>query len=138
MSNVTPQRTPLNQKLWNLLEQAERQFVLEKSAALYVVTGPLYERPMPPLPGADEEHTVPSGYFKVLAFERGDDIDTAAVIAEQETGPGESYCEHRVTIDEVEARAVLDIFPLLPDDRARELESQEGSLFSELGCEDGQ
>lgn len=135
MSNVTPQRTLLNQKLWNLLEQAERQFVLEKQAALYVLTGPLYERPMPPLPGADEEHIVPSGYFKVLAFERGGDIETAAVIAEQETGAGESYCEHGATIDEVERRARLDVFSLLPDARERDVESQKGTFFAELGCE---
>lgn len=136
MSNVTPQRSPLNQKLWNHLEQAERQFVLEKRARLYVVTGPLYERPMSPLPGADEAHTVPSGYFKVIAFERGDDLETAAVIAEQETGQSESFCEHQVTIDEVERRAFLDVFPLLPDAKERELESQAGTFFDELGCEE--
>lgn len=134
MSNVTPQRSALNQKLWNELEQAERGFVLAVKSPLYVVTGPLYEREMSVLPGADEHHIVPSGYFKVIAFVKGNDIETAAVIAEQDTPHGASYCEHQVTIDEVERRAGLDIFALLPDAQQSRLESQGGSLLREFGC----
>lgn len=134
MSNVTPQRSVLNQKLWNLLEQAERKFVLENQAPLFVVTGPLYEGAMEALPGADESHQVPSGYFKVLAHVRGDRLETAALIAPQSTGASESYCDHAVTIDEVERRAGLDVFPLLPEQEARVLESEKGGLFQALGC----
>jgi endonuclease G len=137
MSNVTPQGSLLNQKLWNVLEQAERRFVLEKNAPLYVVTGPLYEREMPKLPGADEAHTVPSGYFKVIAFDGGEGIQTAAVIAEQDTPPREDYCDHTVVIDEVERRARLDIFPLLSVAQARELEGRAGTFFEVLGCLEG-
>lgn len=134
MSNVTPQRSVLNQKLWNLLEQAERKFVLHHQAPLFVVTGPLYEEEMGLLPGADEPHRIPSGYFKVIAFVRGGRIETAAFIAEQSVGASESYCDHAVTIDEVERRARLDVFPLLPEQEARALESEKGGLFQELGC----
>lgn len=135
MSNVTPQNSVLNQKLWNLLEQAERHFVLAEQSALYVVTGPLYEREMSLLPRADEPHTVPSGYFKVIVHVRGDAVESAALIVDQETGAREDYCDHEVTIDEVERRAGLDVFPLYPDVRERGLESQPGSLFQELGCQ---
>ena len=31
------------------------------------MTGPLYERPMPQLPNANEVHIVPSGYWKIIA-----------------------------------------------------------------------
>ncbi len=133
MSNVTPQRSLLNQKLWNVVEQKERELVLDRSVALFVVTGPLYERAMKPLPGADEEHVVPSGYFKVMALELDGTIDTGALIVDQEDGR-DGYCAHQVTIDEVERRARMDLFRLLPDVREVELERDKGTLFSRLGC----
>ena len=135
MSNLTPQRSELNQRLWNLLEQEERKLVLSKQAeALFVVTGPLFEKDMASLPRADEPHRVPSGYFKVIALEEGAHISTAAIIVSQDTPGTDSHCAHRVTVDEVERRSKLDLFADLPDAEEAELERAEGTLFPRLGC----
>ena len=67
----TPQRSALNRGAWALLERAVRDLAWSTGAAgVFVATGPLYERPMPPLPGADESHVVPSGYWKVVSVAR--------------------------------------------------------------------
>ncbi len=134
MSNVTPQQSVLNQKLWNILEQKERELVLSRNLPLYVVTGPLYERKMDSLPGADEPHVVPSGYFKVLAAVLDGELETAAIFADQ-TETGEDFCALEVAIDEVERRAQLELFGLLPEQKQRELESVQGKLFSRFGCD---
>lgn len=58
LSNITPQSAALNQAPWQYLEAQERDLVTRPLAefpveAVYVLTGPLYERVMPemPMPG---------------------------------------------------------------------------------------
>lgn len=49
LSNVTPQRSALNRGGWAMLEHAVRDLAWSRGAAgVHVVTGPFYERPMPP------------------------------------------------------------------------------------------
>ena len=66
LSNITPQSSGLNQGPWVRIETAARN--LARQNAIYVMTGPLYEREMPDLPGADEAHQVPSGYWKTASM----------------------------------------------------------------------
>lgn len=124
LSNITPQRSDLNQGSWVRLENAERTFVTRTGTALYVLTGPLFEGAAPPLPQADEPHRVPSGYWKILATADG---RASAFLFPQETPRGRDHCALRTTIAEVERRAILRVFPRL--DR-RPL----ASLDAELGC----
>ncbi len=106
LSNITPQMAPLNQGPWERLEARERALA-GGGAQLYVLTGPLYERDMPSLPGADEPHTLPSGYWKVIASEGA----ASAFIMDQQTPRDSAYCTHLVSIAEVEARSGLRLYP---------------------------
>lgn len=124
LSNITPQRSDLNQGSWQFLEGAERTLAQRSNGAVYVLTGPLFERDMPGLPRADEPHRVPSGYWKVVATEDG---RASAFIFEQETPRSANYCTMRVRIEDVERRARLQLFPR---QRPRRLRSLDG----ELGC----
>ena len=63
LSNITPQLSALNQGLWKEVEDHVRDLALIQP--VYVMTGPLYERDMEALPGADEPHKVPSGYWNL-------------------------------------------------------------------------
>lgn len=117
LSNITPQRAALNQASWQHLEAQERRFVerarpTDPVKILYVLTGPLYERPMPPMPmpGGPERHRVPSGYWKVLATEDG---RMAAFIFDQDTPRSSNYCVHQATLEDVEIRADLTLFARL-------------------------
>jgi endonuclease G len=135
LSNITPQKTGLNQGRWERLEAAERDLAREPSVeAVFVVTGPLYERDMPRLPRADEPHRVPSGYWKVVMIEPGDTIQVAAFIFDQNTPRTGTFCQHLITVDELERRSGLDLFSRLEDSRENQLESAQGALAARLGC----
>lgn len=119
LSNITPQGSALNQGPWQRLEAAENQLVTRDRLALYVLTGPLFERVVPPLPGADERHRVPSGYWKVL---RTLDGRMSAFIMDTSAAREFDYCATRVTLDEVELRTRLELFPRLPVRRFAKLD----------------
>lgn len=136
LSNATPQRSELNQRIWNRLEEAVRELVKQPDVqAVYGVTGPLFERKMGALPGADEEHVVPSGYFKILAQSTPDGVRVAAFIMDQKIDGHDSHCTHQVTIRMVEERSGWDFFVDLEDGVEDELERSPGKLAARLGCD---
>ena len=109
LSNITPQASDLNEGAWQHLEAHVTKLVSDRNTAVYVLTGPLFEKLMPPLPKADERHRVPSGYWKVVTTEDG---RLTAFIFGQDTPRNADYCSKRVTLDEVELRARLDLLPM--------------------------
>lgn len=124
LSNITPQLGELNQGPWQRLEARETKLAKDKNVAVYVLTGPLFEVLMTPLPGADERHRVPSGYWKVVMT--GDGRMTAFIFG-QDTPRNANYCTKRTTLNEVELRARLNLLPMgnaLP-----------APLDAELGCQ---
>ncbi|MCY7293998.1 DNA/RNA non-specific endonuclease [Alteromonas sp. a30] len=134
LSNITPQRSELNQGPWVKLENAVRSYV-RTGQNVYVITGPLYEYYFATLPRANEGHTVPSGYFKVVAtISSGGYVNASAFIMQQTSGRSDNYCYKEVTIDEVEQRAGLNIMPSMPSFRESAVETRTGGLSSQLGC----
>ena len=121
-SNITPQRPALNQGTWKRLESKVRNLVLKFGSA-WVMTGPLYESEMPPLPNCDESHTVPSGYWKIIIVDESGTIRVAAFIMNQDTARSAKILDQLVTIDAVEERSGLNFLWKLPDDKEDALES---------------
>ena len=137
LSNITPQKSALNQGPWKKLEDAVRELAKKPANnAVYVMTGPLYEREMPALPNADEDHRVPSGYWKIIATEKNSIIKIAAFLFDQETKRNANYCDSKfsTTVDTVESKTGLDFFFALTPEKQSELETGSGTLRSELGC----
>jgi endonuclease G len=133
LSNTTPQARTLNNGAWKGLERAERKLALS-GAEVHVVTGTLYEREMPHLPRARLPHTIPSGYWKVVAVESGGEVEVAAFIMDQSTPGHTSFCASAVTVRDVEARAHLNIEPGIEAARQEKLETTRGGLLPRLGC----
>lgn len=136
MSNITPQGKDLNQGPWKALEDAER--VLAKQSdirAVYVVTGPLYEKTMPKMPNTKKPHTVPSGYWKVVALDGQNGIVTAAFIMHQDAARRADYCNFVVTIEDIEERSGLRLFSELSKSQHGKLSTQAGALVEQIGCE---
>jgi len=124
LTNITPQKSNLNQGSWKRLENAVRRLA-KTSGSVFVITGPLYEADQEQmvLPGADEPHMVPTGYFKVVSS----NSSVTAFIFDQDVTRKYSRCSAIVTIAEIERRAGLDLFP--------EINSEIfGSLNGQLGC----
>ena len=143
LSNVAPQRQALNEGPWQRLETAERDLVLRRAdharPAVWVMVGTLYERPMPPLPGADEPHVVPSGFWRIVAVEdRPGRVVAAAFLFDQDTPRGAGVLDALVSIDEVEQRSGLGLFSLLPDDDEAALEggADRATAAALLGLDD--
>lgn len=124
LSNITPQASALNQGPWVRLETRERMLAQTSKAAVYVYTGPLFERMMKPLPKGAELHRVPSGYWKVVATADG---RASAFIFDQNTPRRSNHCDGRTTILEVQLRSRLMLFPMAAEAIFR-------SLDPELGC----
>ena len=127
LSNITPQKSELNQGPWNRLE-AEVRDAANRFGEAYVYTGPLYESVTEQLPNANERHTIPSGYWKVIVSFDGNTARSAAFIMPQEAGRNDNICFYETTIDAVESRAGLNFFPQLSSSQQQIIESGFGSL----------
>ena len=128
LSNITPQKSDLNRGVWMHLEGKIRDLVKEKGE-VYVMTGPVYEREMPKLPEADEDHRVPSGYWKIVASVDSEGLLVAAFFFDQETPRNDKILDHQVTVDEVEQKSGLDFFWLLEESEESTLESSLNKVF---------
>lgn len=123
LSNITPQKGALNSGTWRVMESRIRDLLEDEAfREVYVMTGPLYEREMPSLPEADEEHRVPSGYWKIVAVYAEGNLRSAAFIMDQHTPYSSPLMDHLVTVDEVEERSGLDFFWILGENRQNRLE----------------
>lgn len=123
LSNITPQSSALNQGPWVRLEDRERDLAKRQALPVYVLTGPLFERLMRPLPNGGDYQRVPSGYWKVVAL--GDGRATAFVFDQADPRTAD-VCVARVSIRHVELRSRLRLFPDAPGARV--------PLDAELGC----
>lgn len=121
-SNIVPQKGPFNQGPWQRIEQAERDLVCG-GQVLWVMTGTLYDgAAQPDLPNAGEKHTVPTGFWKIIARMDGGDPWAAAFIFEQSTPRDAEVTDHLVSINEVESRSGLDFFGRLSNSTENALE----------------
>lgn len=129
LSNITPQKKDMNQGCWKNLEEAVRGLV-RTGKTVYVMTGPLYTREMPKLPNADEEHTLPSGYWKVVICMTGTNaFEHAAFIMDQNSGRTDKVASKVVTIDEVEKQSGLDLLWELPDTEENSIEAKKNTTW---------
>lgn len=132
LSNITPQKSELNQGLWVKLEGKLRK--LAETETVYVLTGPLYEKEMLALPEADEPHKIPSGYWKIIAIndEQPNTINCAGFIFTQDTPRTGNLINFVVNIDEIETRSKLDFFSDLPGDVENIIESSVNTVLANV------
>ena len=125
LSNITPQKRALNRGPWAGLETAVRDAAYELRE-VYVVTGPTFDpnQNAMKLPSANEQHSVPTGYFKIVADSTG---RLTAFIFDQDTPRNTDYCDWITTLRSVETATGLDLFP-------RRTNWPTGTLAAHLGC----
>ncbi|MCY1396064.1 Nuclease precursor [compost metagenome] len=137
LSNITPQKAALNQGAWERLEARERALSKEPGIeAVYVVTGPLYERFIGTLPGSNKVHTIPSGYWKVIFIGRTPEEGAyASFVMDQSTPRKANFCDFQVTVEDIEKRSGLTLWSALPVMAQAALKSRQGQLPKRLGCQ---
>ncbi|MEW6533997.1 MAG: DNA/RNA non-specific endonuclease [Candidatus Auribacterota bacterium] len=120
LSNITPQKSELNQGAWKRLEDWERELVCAGNT-VYVITGPLYEQEMEPLPYADEPHKIPSGYWKIIVLP-APEIKVFSYIFPQNTPRDAKFEDYACSVDEIEKRTGLDFMSELTDEIEEKIE----------------
>jgi endonuclease G, mitochondrial len=137
LSNITPQKSALNQGPWARLEKAIRR--LAKSSVheiVYVATGPIYEKIMPSLPNADETHSVPSGYWKVVAMSGPGGLEAVGFVMDQDLSRAADFCAapQRINLSRLVGRVGLRLFPDLDPGAFSALAESGPSMARRLGC----
>lgn len=131
-SNITPQKSELNQGPWEALESAVRDIV-KTNKVVYVMTGPLYNEEMPKLPRETKKHTVPSGYWKIIfVLDDGDKLDkfqVAAFIFPQDTLRKAKVLDHLTTIRTIEEKSKLNFLWELDDTIENKVETTDNSAW---------
>lgn len=113
-TNITPQKKELNQGPWRILEDRVRRIV-KRGNTLWIMTGPIYKRDMPPLPNADESHVVPSGYWKIITgVWSGNELRTVGFVMDQNTPRNSPLRRHLKTVRHIERLTGLNFFWALP------------------------
>ena len=97
LSNITPQKSALNQDSWVDLEGATRNAVSFRKS-LYVITGTLYFENEEPLPHADESHRIPSAYFKIIYDLKG---NAASFLFDQDLPRNTNHCDQQISNKEL-------------------------------------
>ncbi|MDP9127418.1 MAG: DNA/RNA non-specific endonuclease [Pseudomonadota bacterium] len=137
LSNITPQKSDLNEGTWEELEKSERQLITDHiSDTVFSLTGPLFEREMPRLPESHKEHAIPSGYWKLISIRAGSSIESVAFIMDQDLSRETDFCNQAVPLETLESRSHLKFFPRL-DAAAKEKLMHTGldqNLLRALGC----
>lgn len=127
LSNITPQKGALNTGAWEDLETAERN--LAKTQEVFVMTGSVYKTEMPALPGADESHRVPSGYWKILVLGYPKHTRAVGFVFTQDTPKRPLNEKDAVSIRHIEELAGLNFLWLLPDDQECRIEGNVDKAF---------
>ena len=108
LTNMVPRNPELNRGSWYGLEWAVRNLA-SRIGELYVVTGPLYDDAMPHATlSSSKTHQVPNGFFKVVATADG---RISAFSFDQGLAFYVHHCDSRRSLEEIESRSGLDLFP---------------------------
>ena len=117
LSVLAPQIARLNRGPWKSLEYAVRRLVTHFGTA-YVLAGPYYggdDEAMPLLPGADEPHVVPTGYWMIVYMDDAGSPQICAFAVPQVLPESYETEDFITTVDEIEAMTGLDFLSRLGD-----------------------
>ena len=132
MSNVIPQTPHVNRYMWKDLEMQVARRYGRYFEEVWVITGPVFTEPVKRFGSGV---AIPSGYYKILLDEDGDEVRVLAFKIEGRCPPYTRLKSRLVSVDEIEALTGLDFFPDLPKDAQTELESRPaGRLWPWLGA----
>lgn len=137
LSNITPQKSALNQGAWSRLEDQERALANRSDVStVYSVTGPLFEKTAAVLP-ARPDVIIPDAYWKVIFIGTSPDTGKyAAFLLKQSTPKNASFCDYQVTVNAIEQKTnpKLTIWSALPKNIAERVKNHKGTLAQEMGC----
>lgn len=132
MTNITPQKPALNQKIWADLEAKEREVISQDDTPnkevhdVYVITGPIFDN-SPQRIG--QNVAVPVSFFRIIAFRKGygGALKAVAFIIPQNPTT-QNLADYYRTIDEIEQLTHINFFPKLTTTVQNNLESKKRDM----------
>jgi endonuclease G len=121
MTNITPQKPNLNEKLWQRLEELELDQFAKQFGKVWVVDGPIFDPP------AERIHSswrveVPDAFYKIIVAPEAKKV--LAFVMPQ-TVRGDEPLDHYLTsVDAIEKRTGLDFFEVLDDAAEDRMEAE--------------
>lgn len=123
MSNISPQRKNLNQKLWQRLEEVTVDSFLKHHHELWVITGPIFDKQIETLASGVE---IPDAFYKIIVApnETLEESHIISFVMPQNVKGTEALSQYLTSVDAIENATGLDFFHALDDATERKLESQ--------------
>ena len=123
MSNISPQKPKLNQKLWQRLEEVEIKYFTQQERDIWVYTGPIFSKTPNRLKNGFTIE-IPSAFYKIYALSTTADSTRLLAFKIPQTVKGnEALSKFLTTVDKIEEETGLDFFADLDDKIENKLES---------------
>lgn len=124
MTNISPQKPALNQKLWERLEEVELERLAPVFGSVWVMAGPLFDSQIERLESAFRVE-IPDAFYKIYAIPATSTHQTRllAFIMPQTVYGDEPLDRYLTSVDEIERRTGLDFFSELEDTLENRLEA---------------
>ncbi len=133
MTNITPQRPKLNQKLWQRLEEVEADYFAPWFKDVWVLTGPIFDQDVQRLKSGVE---IPDAFYKIYAVpptRAGGKPKILAFVMPQTVKGYEPLDKFVTSVDDIEQRTGLDFFPELDDKLEAQVEKSKSIYGWRLG-----
>ncbi|MEI7766465.1 MAG: DNA/RNA non-specific endonuclease [Phycisphaerae bacterium] len=122
MSNITPQKANLNQKVWQRLETLEYERYLAQYDSVWVITGPIFTQSPPPRLASGV--AIPQAFYRVfLRLDHGLPVAQTYIIPQTVQG-NEAIEGFLRTVQDAQTQTALDFFYALPDDIEQPMEAK--------------
>ena len=128
MSNITPQRPKLNQKLWQRLEDVEANKFALWFKDMWVITGPIFDADVTKMKSGVE---IPDAFYKIYIVppqKVGDAPKTLSFIMPQKVRGNESLARYVTSIDTIEKQTGLDFLSKLEDGQEAAVEASTSTV----------
>lgn len=123
MSNISPQKPKLNQKLWQRLEEVGVKHFTKLKGQLWVITGPVFDANIQRLRNAWNVE-IPDAFYKIYLLDRPQNTPIAlAFLMPQNVRGNEPLDQYVVSVDKIEELTGLDFFNSLDDVLENKLEA---------------
>jgi endonuclease G, mitochondrial len=126
MTNVTPQRPKLNQKLWQRLEEVEIDYFATQFGEVWVLTGPIFDNNIERLKSSYRVE-IPDAFYKIFVVPPTESSQTPrmlAFIVPQYVRGTEPLDRFVVSVNEVEQQTGFDFFHEIEDALEEKLETK--------------
>lgn len=121
MTNITPQKPNLNEKLWQRLEELELDQFAKQFGRVWVVDGPIFDPPSERLHSSWRVE-VPDAFYKIIVAPEQKKV--LAFIMPQAVRGDEPLDHYLASVDAIEKRTGLDFFQNLDDAVENRMEAE--------------